>query len=84
MAHYLERIHRVTKYRNLHEYLRANPVYELRMDVPSIPFDPAPATDPTDAPLGSPERISVMRARVERGESLYHEQDNPLAWEGEA
>lgn len=72
------------QYRNFHEYLKSNPVYEARQDVPAVQFDPRPATQPTDAPLGSPARVAVMRARVERGESLYHPDDNPVAWDGEA
>lgn len=35
-------------------------------------------SEPTNAPLGSKERIAIYRARTERGESLYHEQDNTL------
>lgn len=41
----------------------------------SIPFEPAPASEPTDAMPGSPERIAAMRRRAERGEDLYHEDD---------
>jgi hypothetical protein len=30
---------------------------------------------PTDAPAGSPEKIEVLRSRVERGQPLWHNTD---------
>jgi hypothetical protein len=30
---------------------------------------------PTDAPAGTPEKIEVLRSRVERGQPLWHERD---------
>ncbi len=29
----------------------------------------------TDAPAGSPEKIEILRARVERGQPLWHDED---------
>jgi hypothetical protein len=31
--------------------------------------------EPTDAPAGSPEKIEILRRRVEMGLPLWHEQD---------
>ena len=39
-------------------------------------FEPVPALERTSARPGSPEKIEVMRARVERGESLWHRDDD--------
>ncbi len=39
-------------------------------------FKPAPADWPTDALCGSSEKIEVLRARVELGQSLWHPNDN--------
>ncbi len=40
-------------------------------------FDPAEtsAFSPTDAPAGSPEKIEVLRKRVELGQPLWHRDD---------
>jgi hypothetical protein len=40
-------------------------------------FDPEPTPDfsPTDAPAGSPEKIDVLRKRVELGLPLWHDYD---------
>ena len=40
-------------------------------------FDPEPSADflPTDAPAGSPEKIDVLRKRVELGLPLWHDND---------
>jgi hypothetical protein len=41
-------------------------------------FDPSGASDkfePTDAPAGSPEKIEVLRQRVESGLPLWHYKD---------
>jgi len=39
-------------------------------------FMPAPADWPTAALAGSPEKVEVMRLRVELGQSLWHPNDN--------
>lgn len=39
-------------------------------------FAPIPASEPTDALCGSRAKIEVMRQRVERGECLFHRNDN--------
>lgn len=39
-------------------------------------FEGVPCTAPTDALCGSRAKIEVMRQRAERGECLYHPQDN--------
>jgi hypothetical protein len=31
--------------------------------------------DPTDAPAGSPEKIEILRRRVEQGQPLWHCED---------
>ena len=31
--------------------------------------------DPTDAPAGSPEKIEILRRRVEQGQPLWHMED---------
>jgi hypothetical protein len=31
--------------------------------------------EPTDAPAGSPEKIEILRSRVEQGLPLWHEED---------
>lgn len=31
--------------------------------------------DPTDAPAGSPEKIEILRRRVEQGQPLWHQED---------
>lgn len=36
---------------------------------------PRPATQPTDAPPGSEERILVYMARVDRGEAVFSDED---------
>lgn len=36
---------------------------------------PLPCSEPTDARPGSPEKMEVLRLRVERGEELYHVDD---------
>jgi hypothetical protein len=36
---------------------------------------PRPASTPTVAPPGTEEKISVMAARAERGEQIFHPQD---------
>ena len=40
-------------------------------------FDPEPSIDfrPTDAPAGSPEKIDILRKRVELGLPLWHDND---------
>jgi len=40
-------------------------------------FEPIPDSSflPTDAPAGTPEKIEVLRSRVERGQPLWHERD---------
>jgi hypothetical protein len=41
-------------------------------------FDPIESPDqfePTDAPAGSPEKIEILRQRVERGLHLWHAED---------
>ena len=40
-------------------------------------FDPEPSAEfrPTDAPAGSPEKIDVLRKRVELGLPLWHDND---------
>jgi hypothetical protein len=40
-------------------------------------FDPEPTEHflPTDAPAGSPEKIDVLRKRVELGLPLWHDHD---------
>ncbi|TVS11494.1 MAG: hypothetical protein EA424_23760 [Planctomycetaceae bacterium] len=40
-------------------------------------FDPSPSDEfaPTDAPAGSPEKIDILRKRVELGLPLWHESD---------
>ena len=39
---------------------------------------PTSATQPCKAMAGTPERIATYRARVERGEAIFHPSDN---WE---
>jgi len=39
-------------------------------------FQPKPASAPTTAKPGSSEKIAVLRARIERGEHLWHPSDN--------
>jgi hypothetical protein len=39
-------------------------------------FNPAPARQPTKAIAGSPEKVEMMRRRVELGEDLYHPKDS--------
>jgi len=39
-------------------------------------FEPKPAREPTCAKPGSAAKIEVLRSRVERGESLWHELDD--------
>ena len=41
-------------------------------------FSPRPASEATHHRPGSLGKIEVMRLRVERGESLWHPQDNDL------
>jgi len=41
-------------------------------------FKPLPASRPTTARQGSPEKLRVMIDRVERGEELFHPDDGPL------
>lgn len=36
-----------------------------------------PASEPTPAAKGSPERVEVYKQRVERGESIWHSGDSP-------
>jgi hypothetical protein len=40
-------------------------------------FFPASSSEfePTDAPAGSPEKIEVLRRRVEQGQPLWHNDD---------
>jgi hypothetical protein len=40
-------------------------------------FSPASSSEfePTDAPAGSPEKIEVLRRRVEQGQPLWHNDD---------
>lgn len=41
-------------------------------------FNPDTAVDifdPTDAPAGSPEKIEILRRRIELGLPLWHEED---------
>ena len=40
-------------------------------------FAPAANSDfePTDAPAGSPEKIEILRRRIESGQPLWHEED---------
>ena len=39
-------------------------------------FDPSEVDfEPTDAPAGSPEKIDILRRRVELGLPLWHERD---------
>lgn len=37
---------------------------------------PLAECDPCDAPIGSADRVEVLRGRLERGEKLYHEEDS--------
>lgn len=39
-------------------------------------YEPKPASSPTDHCCGSFEKVEVMRIRLEKGESLYHPDDN--------
>jgi len=41
-------------------------------------FKPRPASRPTTARQGSPEKLRVMIDRAERGEELFHPDDGPL------
>ncbi len=45
-------------------------------------YTPAQAAAPTAAPAGSAEKILAMRQRLELGQDLYHDEDNPQAWSG--
>lgn len=40
-------------------------------------FHPEPCNEfePTDAPAGSPEKIEILRSRIELGYPLWHEED---------
>jgi hypothetical protein len=40
-----------------------------------LPDDEQEGFDPTDAPAGSPEKIEVLRRRVELGQPLWHRED---------
>ena len=44
----------------------------------SFSYEPIEATKPTDAKPGSAEKIEAMRQRLERGESLWHDDDMEL------
>lgn len=37
--------------------------------------EPTPEFSPTDAPAGSPEKIDILRNRIELGLPLWHESD---------
>ena len=39
-------------------------------------YEPKPASLPTEYRCGSFEKVEVMRIRLEKGESLYHPDDN--------
>jgi hypothetical protein len=39
-------------------------------------FEPQPASEPTETPRGSKERIAVYRQRYDRGEELFHPDDS--------
>lgn len=36
---------------------------------------------PTEAFPGTPEKIAILRQRLERGESLWHPEDRRIEWE---
>jgi len=48
----------------------------LKTDGSCKRFEPKPAREPTCAKPGSAAKIEVLRSRVERGESLWHELDD--------
>lgn len=37
--------------------------------------EPNPEFIPTDAPAGSPEKIEILRRRIEMGQPLWHDRD---------
>jgi hypothetical protein len=41
-------------------------------------FEPQRLPEPTDAPIGSLERLQVITRRVVRGELIRHPDDNPM------
>lgn len=40
-----------------------------------LPSDEQDGFEPTDAPAGSPEKIEILRRRVEHGQPLWHRED---------
>lgn len=42
---------------------------------PDFDWEPIGKPEPTSLPVGSPEKIELFRARLERGEELFHERD---------
>jgi len=44
-------------------------------------FSPRPAAEPTTARPGTPEKIEVMAARLQRGEEIFHPDDPVIEWQ---
>jgi hypothetical protein len=44
-------------------------------------WEPGLAAIPTQAEPGSPEKIAILRARLECGQALWHEQDRQCDWQ---
>ena len=45
---------------------------------------PSEMPEPTSAPIGSPEKVEVLRKRVELGQVLWHPLDSKELWVGDA
>lgn len=52
-------------------------IFEAFDSFGEIDFEPVPASAPCDARKGTWEQLECLRMRAERGESLYHKDDNP-------
>jgi hypothetical protein len=52
-----------------------NTLFDALLDFESDQHFRPRRTKPTDAPPGTPEKISVLSTRLERGEELHHEND---------
>jgi hypothetical protein len=44
-------------------------------------WEPGLAAIPTQAEPGSPEKIAILRSRLEHGQALWHEQDRQCDWQ---
>lgn len=44
-------------------------------------WEPSLPAIPTQAEPGSPEKIAILRARLERGQALWHEKDRQSDWQ---